>query len=68
MSDRVTQLEELLARQQRMLDELNDVVIDLRSELDRTTAEQTRLKRTVQRLVEHYESADGAPDEKPPHY
>ncbi|TWT38292.1 hypothetical protein KOR34_32610 [Posidoniimonas corsicana] len=68
MTDRQTQLEELLAHQQRMLDELNSVVTGLRNELDLANLERTKLKTTVARLVEHYEAADGGPDEKPPHY
>lgn len=68
MSDRQTQLEELLAHQQRLLDDLNSVVTGLRRELDLANLEQLKLKKTVARLVEYYEAAEGAADEKPPHY
>ncbi len=68
MSERQTRLEELLAHQQQMLDDLNAVVTGLRSEMDRATIEQIKLKRTVARLVEFYEGAEGGADERPPHY
>ncbi|TWT74423.1 hypothetical protein Pla123a_32460 [Posidoniimonas polymericola] len=68
MTERQTKLEELLAHQQQMLDDLNSVVTGLRRELDMANLEQVKLKRTVARLVEYYESAEGAADEKPPHY
>ena len=68
MSDRQTQLEELVAHQQRLLDELNAIVTDLRGEIDRLTLEQMRLNTTVARLVEYHEGAETSPDEKPPHY
>lgn len=68
MNDRQTHLEELLAHQQRTLDELNSVITGMRDELDAVTTEHAKLKNTVARLVEHYEGADGAPDERPPHY
>jgi uncharacterized coiled-coil protein SlyX len=68
MSERHTRLEELLAHQQRMLDDLNEVVTVLRGELDLVTGEQVKLTRTVARLLEFYEGADGGADERPPHY
>jgi uncharacterized coiled-coil protein SlyX len=68
MDDRQKQLEELLAHQQQMLDDLNGVVTELRLEIDRILAEQHRLKTTVSRLLEFQEGADLSADEKPPHY
>ncbi|MEM6331386.1 MAG: SlyX family protein [Planctomycetota bacterium] len=65
---RATKLEELLAHQQRMLDDLNQVVTELRSEVDRLTLEHGRTRLTLTRLVELHEGAEEAPDEKPPHY
>lgn len=68
MQDRQTQLEELLAHQQRMLEELNEVITSLRTDVDKAVLEQDKLKRTVARLVEYYEGAEGGADERPPHY
>ncbi|MEN1681480.1 MAG: SlyX family protein [Planctomycetota bacterium] len=65
---RVVQLEELLAYQQRLLDQLNAGVTELRDDADRLLSEQAKLKETVGRLVQFYEAAEGAADEKPPHY
>lgn len=67
-ADRLTKLEELLAHQQRLLDQLNAGVTELRDDADRLLAGQAKLKATVGRLVEFYEAAEGAADEKPPHY
>lgn len=66
--DRLTNLEELLAHQQRLLDQLNAMVTDLRSECDTLAADQAKLKQTVARLVQFHEGAEDRPDEKPPHY
>lgn len=66
--DRTTQFEEIVAYQQRLLDELNEVMTTLRTEVDHLAAEQARLKSTVNRLVEFHESAEDTPNEPPPHY
>ncbi len=68
MADRITNLEEQLAQQQRILYDLNGVVTGLRTEVDSLTSELTRLKQTAARLLEFHEGAEDAPDEKPPHY
>jgi len=68
MSDRQTQLEELVAHQQRLLDDLNAIVTEQRTEIERLTLEQLRLKTTVARLVDFHEGAETSVDEKPPHY
>lgn len=65
---RAVSLEELLAHQQRLLEQLNAGVTQLREDVDRLQAGQAKLKQTVGRLVEFYESAEGSADEKPPHY
>ncbi|MEM6798652.1 MAG: SlyX family protein [Planctomycetota bacterium] len=66
--DRLTQLEELLAHQQRLLDELNGVLTELRTDVDALTREQAKLRATVARLVQLHDGADDTPGEKPPHY
>lgn len=68
MNDRITNLEELLAHQQRLLDDLNAVVTMQRDEIDALSADHARLRVTVQRLVQHHEGAEDQPDERPPHY
>ncbi len=66
--ERATQLEELLAHQQRLLDELNSVLTELRGDVDTLTTEQRRLKETVAKLLDFHAGAEETPDEKPPHY
>ncbi|MEM8865523.1 MAG: SlyX family protein [Planctomycetota bacterium] len=68
MESRLTQLEELLAHQQRLLDELNEVITTQRREIDWLLADREKLKATVTRLVQLQESAEQLPDERPPHY
>ena len=68
MEDRQTHLEELLAHQGRLIEELNGVVTTQHDKIDALRREQDRLKRTVDRLVEFYEGAEGGADERPPHY
>jgi uncharacterized coiled-coil protein SlyX len=67
LDDRVMQLEELVSHQERLLDELNSVVVRLRAEHD---AFRLNTKLQVDRLVSRFESqaGDAEPDEKPPHY
>ena len=67
-ADKATKLEELLAHQQRLLDELNAELTALRGEFDALAKEHTRLKATTAKLVEFQEGAEDRPGEKPPHY
>ena len=53
--------------QQKLLDELNEVVLRQQAELDRLRGEVNRLREEVQRAVE-IANSDLPPDEKPPHY
>lgn len=68
-NDRQTQLEELLAHQQHLIDELNGVVTEQRLEMDgmqrRLVALEAKLKVVAERLES---SGDDLPHEKPPHY
>ncbi|MEM9185870.1 MAG: SlyX family protein [Planctomycetota bacterium] len=66
--DRATQLEELLAHQQRLLEELDGVVTELRRDVDTLGKEQARLAATVTRLAQSQDGAQDFPGEKPPHY
>lgn len=68
MSDKQTELEVLIAHQQRLLDELNAVVTDQQHQIDQLTRDHLRMKRTIDRLVQFYEGADTSVDERPPHY
>lgn len=68
MNERLTTIEETVAHQQRLLDELNGVVTAQRNEIDALVAGQLRLRQTVARMTQHFDGAEDLPDEKPPHY
>ena len=59
--------EATLMFQQKLLDELNEVVLRQQAELDRLRGEVSRLREEVQRAVE-IAGSELPPDEKPPHY
>ena len=67
LEERVVQLEELVSHQERLVDEINGVLVALRAEHD-------QLKKTVDMQLRSLESkleAQGNPfdpNEKPPHY
>lgn len=67
-NDRITRLEEHLAHQNTLVDELNDVVIELRTEIDTLNR---RVSLLMQRAAEQeVEGGSGAPlaDQRPPHW
>ena len=67
LEDRVLQLEELVSHQERLLEELNGVLIDIRNEhesLRKTVSVQVR---EIEAKLEG-ESNSFDPNEKPPHY
>jgi uncharacterized coiled-coil protein SlyX len=64
--DRFIALEERLAFQQRMLEEINSVVVSQQAELDRIRREVSQLTETSHQLMER--AGDNLPHEKPPHY
>lgn len=59
-------LEEQIAFQQRHLEELNSVVREQQSSLDRMRRELSQFKELLQRAIER--SGEDLPHEKPPHY
>ncbi len=61
------ELEEKLMFQQRVLDELNGVVLQQQAELVRLGRELHSLRTVVHQLHEHGQGED-LPHEKPPHY
>lgn len=62
---RVTQLEELLMHQQQMLNQLNDVIIGLRNQVE---AIEARCAELTERLENVGDSLIDDRPEKPPHY
>ncbi|MEL6648197.1 MAG: SlyX family protein [Pseudomonadota bacterium] len=68
MTDRITQLEETIAHQAKLLDELNAVVADQAKELDLLTR---RVRLLLERAAEAEAEKGGGVvigDERPPHY
>jgi SlyX protein len=65
---RLVSLEERLTFQQRLIDELNSVVLQQRRELDRLTQEFVRLQAAMQTLRDAAALGENLPHEKPPHY
>ncbi len=66
--DRITRLEEALAHQSALLEELNEVVTDQATEIDQLTR---RVSMLMQRAAEQEaDNLSGAPlaDQKPPHW
>ena len=68
VSDRVVALEELLSHQQHIIQQLNDVVVELRGQLDNLAARQQIHEQRLKTLMESYSNIEDDPHEKPPHY
>ncbi len=68
-SSRQIQLEELLAHQQQLIDELNSVVTEQRLEMDTLQRKLAQLENRMTNLSESASTMGGdLPHEKPPHY
>jgi uncharacterized coiled-coil protein SlyX len=69
LSRRVLQLEETVCHDQRLIEELNQVVIGLRLEIERVHLRLSAVERNWGLLDQRVRShEDNLPDEKPPHY
>ncbi len=67
--ERQTHLEEIVAHQQQLIDELNEVVTGQRLDMDRMQLRLHKLEAKIKLLGEYVErSGDDLPHEKPPHY
>ena len=67
LQDRVTQLEELFSHQERFLQQLNEVALQLRAECDSLKIGFQERIGQLEAVVQS-QSATCDPDEKPPHY
>ncbi len=63
----VVDLEHKLAFQQRAFDELNTVVLEQHSEIEKLRREQASLRQLLEELTNRDRDED-LPHEKPPHY
>lgn len=67
MSDqRLTDIEIALAHDRRMIDDLNDALVDANKEIARLTHRLTQLEKVVAGVSDQL--AGAPPNEKPPHY
>ena len=60
-------LEERMAFQERMLEELNEAVLRQRQQLDQLSLQMAAVTRALEQLAEQAQGGD-LPHEKPPHY
>lgn len=68
LDDRVIELEIQLAHQQRLYEQLNEVVTAQSLENQRMQRRMTLLQDQIKQLKENPDSAADPLDEKPPHY
>ena len=66
LHERMTRVEEQLMHQQHFVQQLNEVIIELRTELDAATKKLQKSDEQIEWLLQKQE--DGLPNEKPPHY
>ncbi len=64
LEERLVELESRSMHQERLIDDLNGIVIEQRKQLDRLQRELARLKEQVR----NPSADDGQHDETPPHY
>ena len=65
---RITQLEETVLHQERLVQQLNEIVIQLRAGLEKLEAENEERRRQVKWLTENNSIIEDRADKKPPHY
>ncbi|MDP1563141.1 MAG: SlyX family protein [Pirellulaceae bacterium] len=69
LSRRLLQLEETICHDQRLIEELNQIVIGVRQEMERLQLRLLAAERNWGMLDQRVRShEDNLPDEKPPHY
>jgi uncharacterized coiled-coil protein SlyX len=66
--ERVERLEELFSHHQHLVQQLNEVIVQLRAEVENLKARAARYEGRLQQVADKQASLDDQPDEKPPHY
>lgn len=66
--ERITTLEEKLAHQERIIADLNEVILDQQKRLTRLEALLQRADDRIERLSVAIDQPRSAEDERPPHY
>ncbi len=67
LQENVNRLQESVAFQQRTIDDLNQVILEMRAQLDRVSQQVQRQNSRIEWLSTQADSGLD-PDEKPPHY
>ena len=65
---RITQLEETVLHQERLVEQLNEIVIQLRADLEKMATENEEQRRQVKWLIENNSIIEDREDENPSHY
>ncbi|MEZ6090424.1 MAG: SlyX family protein [Pirellulaceae bacterium] len=65
--DLIVQLQETVSFQQRAIDQLNEVITQIRLELDQANLRLEKHEARLKYLAET-QTVDEVPDERPPHY
>lgn len=68
LKESVVRLEELFSHHQHVVQQLNDVIVQLRAEVENLKARTARHEARLQQVADKQASLDDQPDEKPPHY
>jgi len=68
LEHRLIQLEELVTHQQHVLQQLDEVIVQLRSDADQLTKTILSQQDRIQWLAENATADQTPPDERPPHY
>lgn len=68
LQQRVVSLEELFSHEERKVQQLNQVVVDLRRELDQLNSQMAQLQARFRWVLENANNGENLPHEKPPHY
>ena len=66
--DRLIDIETKLAYQEKMIKDLNEVVVEQQKAIEKLAAGYGRLAKMYQEHARMMSAVDGPADEKPPHY
>ena len=67
INERIVQLQETVSFQQRAIDQLNEVITQIRLELDQANLRIEKHEARLQYLAEN-QIVEDIPNERPPHY
>lgn len=68
LSKRVVMLEEMICHDERIISQLNEVVVDLRGQLEQVYKRLHLIEARFQWIADNSNDLENLPHEKPPHY